>query len=1283
MFSKGKKQLIITIITSVLALALVLGLLSRVDWKHQIGSILNSQINSSLNGDLSFDNFDLEFSKANFLLSLDNLLIKDLSGNTVIKANKLSLDIDITRLLALKIKLKRVASEYLQVNAIRNDKLQWNIANLFKSRDKLFTFSFGEVDFSNIDLEVIDQLSLNQVNYDGLRLGIKPERRHYNINIETQKTPNNYIRAFGSLPKSKKKNLLSKQSKLKLQIINLEPLSISLISALLASSADLNELIDSYIADTTFSLNFDYDNYDKGGKLVRLKSRIANLEEVEDLLFESSFILDENIQFEKASLIYGATSIDLAGFIKDWQEADAELGLTLDLVDLNLFDLVDRFPELEYYIPSFILEIFNILHGNDYLNGRLDLSSKLSAPNLLAKLKINTKQERLLSSTNEQIVPTLVDKQGEVIAHLHYEGSRIVVHEFKLPVDYSELVLSGNYDLDEHSFQIHLAAEDLPLSKIRPIAASIPMLEEYRTSLTQSAIIGYTSFDLDVNRKLNDQKQLETVVKGPCRFAKLSYKSLTYPLTIGGVNASFEIDSDQVTVNNFGGYAYHSSFGQAEAENYIEAKGHFRLSKPDLHFELASPTIDAQTLIESGIVGLLSPKLKLDLATGSFNDILMQLDTNGTSFDLDLIMDMDSVGFLSGSQALTDLSGGLSYKHGRVNFNEVSFSLNDKSLISLDGSIESDLSRPRLSLKAVNLDFVKLMNLVNGSKFGIEALAGNLDADLDFNANSINGSVAFEDLDFKYKNLKLYPITSFNADLLISEDLDFDNLRAHYGESLIENGTCLIENYRSKDLDRIIDLGLYSKVNIDDFYTATPDAMKKFLKISGTFPVNIFAKGNQLKSNIKINADISKANDFNFGDWFVMDKDATRFKIISKFTLTPQLISSTDSRLVFIKDTDQGRKKTKVWSTFHIEDYKNKEELSYFLSFKTKPKDGIADLSFIEPHIISLQPLNLMLGAGGINCDTFGNLHERQTICEFKGNEAVAEKYGIGDLHAKDIHVDLLSIANKPLEVQVALEKGDWNSIPYRKLKFDLSANGDDIFLRDIKARSGDGVVRGEIDYDIKTLDSRFKLEGRDLPAHDLAQGIWGFGSEVPEGTISGVFEGTTSGYMPDPMFYNMAGTTNLILKNGKLSQLILMQKVLTAVNTLRNFDLNNIFQTLVTYKGGTFDHVISSIKYDHGVMSSEKVLLKASQMELNLNGYFDYNKDQLWVKGRGLIPKKSKSILQGIGIGKINLGNLLSMDDLSDGGSKEKRFFDFSMVGPISDPDKTAESLKSNFKWQ
>ncbi|MDA0772036.1 MAG: hypothetical protein O3C63_03740 [Cyanobacteria bacterium] len=1283
MFPKGKKQFIITIISSVLAVALVFTLLNRVDWKHEIGSILKKQINSSLNGDLNFDNFDFEFSKANFLLSLDNLLVKDLSDNTVIKANKLSIDVDITRLLALKIKLKRIASEYLQVNAMRDDKLEWNLANLFKSKKKLFAFSFGEVDLGNIDLEVIDQLSLNQVNYEGLRLEIKPESGHYNINIETQKTPNNYIRAFGMIAKAKKKNLLSKQSKLKLQIINLEPLSISLMSALLASDAELNALIDSYIGDTTFSLNFDYDNYDKGGKLVRIESKIANSEDIEDLVFESRFLLDKDIQFEKASLVYGATTIDLGGFIKDWQEADAELGLTLDLVDLNLFDLVDRFPELEYYIPGFILEIFNILHGNDYLNGRLNLSSKLSAPDLLAKLKINTKQERLLSSKEEEIVPSLVDKQGDVIADLHYEGSKIVVREFILPVNYSELVLSGNYDLDEHSFQIHLAAEDLPLSKIRPIAASIPMLEAYRTSLTESAIIGYASFDLDLSRQFNAQKQLETVVKGPCRFAKLSYKSLTYPLTIGGVNASFEIDSDQVIINNFGGYAYHSSFGQVESENYIEAKGRFRLSKPDIHFEMASPTIDAQTLIESGIIRLLSPKLKIDLGTGSFNDVLMRLDSNGTNFDMDLDMDMDSVGFLSGSESLTNLSGSLSYKHGRVNFNEVSFSLNDKSLISLDGSVENDLSQPRINIKADNLDFVKLMNFVNGSKLGIEALAGSLGADLDFYADSINGRVAFKDLDFNYKNLKLYPITGFNADLLISNNLDFDNIRAHYGESLIENGTCMVENYKSKDLDRIVDLGLYSKVNIDDFYTVMPDTMKKFLKISGKFPVNIFVKGNQLKSNIKINADISKANDFNFGDWFIMDKEATRFKVISKFTLTPQLISSTDCRLVFIKDTDSGLKKTKVRSTFHIEDYKNKDELSYFLSFKTKQEDGISDLSFIEPHISSLAPLNLKLGAGGINCDTFGNFHDRQTICEFKGGEAVAQKYGIGDLHAKDISVDLLSIANKPLEVQVALEEGDWNSIPYRKLKLDLSANGNDIFIRDIKARSGDGVVRGEIDYDIKTFDSRFKLEGSDLPAHDLAQGIWGFGSEVPEGIISGVFEGTTSGYMPDPMFYNMEGTTNLILKNGKLSQLILMQKVLTAVNTLRNFDLNNIFQTLVTYKGGTFDYVISSIKYDHGVMSSEKLLLKAQQMELNLNGYFDYNKDQLWVKGSGLIPKKSKSILQGIGIGKVNLGNLLSLDDLSDGGSMEKSFFDFSMVGPISDPDKTAESLKSNFKWQ
>ncbi|MDD9898058.1 MAG: hypothetical protein OXU45_03560, partial [Candidatus Melainabacteria bacterium] len=462
-----------------------------------------------------------------------------------------------------------------------------------------------------------------------------------------------------------------------------------------------------------------------------------------------------------------------------------------------------------------------------------------------------------------------------------------------------------------------------------------------------------------------------------------------------------------------------------------------------------------------------------------------------------------------------------------------------------------------------------------------------------------------------------------------------------------------------------------------------PSGMQKFIEVGGNFPARVKLKGNSLKQTMKVALQLDEADNFVYGDWFVMDPEASKVRLVTNLTITPQLILSDDSKLVFIKGGGDSKIKTKVRSSFQVEDYRSKDDMSYFLSFKTKASDGPQNMALVEPHIKPLEPMNLAVGIGDLTCDTFGNSFDRQTICEFNFDKAVAQKYGIGDLNAKNINVDLLSIAHKPLEVQVLLEEGDWNTIPYRKARTDITANGDYIYLRDSKARVADGIVRGEVDFNFKTFDSKFKLVGRDLPAHDFAQGIWGFGSEVPEGFVSGVFEGTTQGILPDPMFYNLEGSTNLILKEGKLSQLVLMQKVLTAVNTLDNFDLNNIFQTLVTFKGGTFDHIISGISYDHGVMSSEKLLLKADQVELNLNGYFDYNKDQLWVKGQGLIPKKSRSILQGLGIGKLNLGNLLAMDDLSKSGSKEKRFFDFLMIGPISDPDKSAESLKSNFKWQ
>ncbi|MDD9899347.1 MAG: hypothetical protein OXU45_10165, partial [Candidatus Melainabacteria bacterium] len=323
---------------------------------NMVGSVVKSQINNRLNGELAFGDFDFKFRHGHLLVYFDDLLIKDLNDSPVVRAEKMNMDFDLKQLLALKIKVHRLASEYLQIRAIRDAGLNWNITQLLKPSRKLFSFELGAFDFPDIDLEVIDLMSVNRVNYEAVALKFRPQRYHYDIGIQTNDAEQNYFRAYGMLPKARHKKLLSKESKLKLEIINLDPLSISLISSLLASDPASSELINSYIAGTTLSLKLDFDNDEAGGKYLRLKSKIQNLEDIEDILIESQLHMAKDLAVDKARLTYDSSVIDLSGLVKNWQEPDAGLALTLDMQELNLYEMVDRFPELEKYIPSFILE---------------------------------------------------------------------------------------------------------------------------------------------------------------------------------------------------------------------------------------------------------------------------------------------------------------------------------------------------------------------------------------------------------------------------------------------------------------------------------------------------------------------------------------------------------------------------------------------------------------------------------------------------------------------------------------------------------------------------------------------------------------------------------------------------------------------------------------------------------------------------------------------------------------------------------------------------------------
>lgn len=1254
------------------------------------------QINQRINGHLDFENPRLNVYNSKLKIQCDKIKVTDTKNNLILAAENGEALIKLRPFANSIIHFQRIKAKSININAVRYPDLKWNFEKLSKKPGK-FKFKFEEFELGKIDLKITDMFTKQSIVYDDIKVYFKriDSQKRYIADIETNdiKSKNNYIKISGNIYDEDLNKLLKGKSHFDVEISNLNHATISFLNSLFNPNQYLRTIIDRHTARSTLSLNAKLISSKSTNRKFNLQAKLTNLENIPEVNLSSTLGLGDDLNFENTTLIFEDTIVTLNGNIRSWRADNPTLGLKVLFSNLNLLKLTQTLPEINTYIPEFLLEIFNILHGNDYINGSLELSSTMKTPLIVAVINLNTQKKSLAMDASKTPRPLVTNIPKTINTRIEFLNNKTFNLDFSLPVDYSVFTVNGNFNPVNSTFKAKVKTEDLSLAKLKPIVASIPYLKAYKDALAKSIIIGYTSLDLDIEKSINKAGKLSTYAKGKIKFGDLSYKHQNYPIAFNKVNTELDVQGDTVIINSLQGYAFNPFYGVDRMHNYIEARGDLNLAKKnDFNAEIASPKIDAQTLLDSGILDLISKKIKLNSANGFLKDIFVSIKSHEKK-EISGKMNFDSVDInINDNKTIHKIKGDLSVNQNKIRFDKLGLSLNTTSSASVDGTINQDLTNPRLIIKANNLDFKEFMSIVDPNiRFQTIPSSGTIDANLEFKDKDISGNVNFHRIGALYLGSKYtkYPFNNLNGSLAISKDLNFTNLMGDFGSSNIRDLDIKIENYASRDTDRNFNINLNADLLAEEVSEFIPSGIRSLINAKGILVTKLEIHGNKLKQFFDMEIDLNKAQSFLFSNWLKLKQNIANAIITSKFTVTPQLIYSDNSSVIFrSKETSTVAPiETKLKSTFQVKDWSTPKTLNYYVNFKAQANPGVPatnpDFSIVAPHIISLDPLNLRTGTGTFSCDTFGTSSDRQTICAIAIDKATAQKYGIGDLNANVITADLLSVVNKPLDMHIKMSYGDWNTIPYKNIKFDLSANGDYIFIKDLKARINNGTVRGQTSFNIKTLESSFKFEGNDVPAHELAQGIWGLGAEVPEGLIDGTFEGTTQGVLPDPMFFNMVATTNMVVKNGKLSQLTTMQKILTAVNTLQNFDLNNIFQTLITVKGGVFEYIITSLKYDHGKVSTDKLLLKAPQIEMNLNGYIDYKDDQLWVKGAGLIPKRSQSILQGIGIGKVNLGNLVSLDDLSASGSKEKRFFSFTMIGPVYDMEKSAASLRSSFRWE
>ncbi len=1272
MLSKRVKYLLIALV-ALLALALSSYLYFVKYKKLDLETIIVGFAESKIDGNIILTKFRWSLANSRLSLAAEHLSIVDAAGNLFLEADKPIVVLRWHNLFSFN-PLKNyhlLAAAYSKLYLERDLEGRWNYQKIFRSRDKQKPIQIEQAQLPRLDIEIRDALYPDRkIAYSDMKViwakqGLK---RVYTVDIDSGKTSlNNHASLQGSMATGSLEHILRQHFDLSFDIENITPEDFAPILHIAGFDQDQIALI-SRLGKLSLKGKWGYF----GAKLLKLDAELA--------------LHKDSLNF--SSKIYGDFKTTRGETYMNWQLVTARFNLPawLDVYARSFAQYpvkgLEQYPRAAQLMASKL----RIIHPQEYTVAKLIARGTVNKPEFKADIQLVDSRGALTYYPGSTEPKTIA-------ADFSVQEEKTIVPKLIIPLNYASLILSGWITRDL-AFDFALQSKGITLTQLKALILDLPYATVYQDMIRRLELSGLAALDLRVTRPAPNK---DIKVIGEAQLAKVNIFHPDYPVALDNVFATVDLKNDKWELTKLTGY-----FGG----DYFEAAGTLGLdpdpSKAKIALKVALPKLDLAKLVQSRFLTLFALDRYIKSASGIVSELMLDIrdvpqQSQSTkryyrllgNFDLNNISLND---FNRVNGQLVFLQEGLKINNLVFAVGEGRCALNGRLKQSTDNG--APIWLPDLDFIADKLELSKAKSIIDTFiqiktpdetssdklRFAdFEIFDGIINANLHIDSVGAVGKVSFTQLNFQYDPL-ITPFREASGTAVIAPDrtLTINSLSGLYGASNFKASGKIKNLFINKTAARKLEYQM--KVNGDFFMPELtplfPKVINRYCTFKGRMPVKLNLSGNRTKTNIETEAEISALDKFNYFGW--LDIDPSYKSILKvKFVVTPELINSEHAELLVYKPGASDPNPAVLNGIFNIKDYRDPKAISYYTKFETKPLE--THLGYIGAHIFTLRPFAIRYGDGKFNCVTHGSSITQQTNCDFNFNDATIAKFGIGDLNANTIVVKLFSVSNQPLETRIRAAAGDWNTVPFTKLSLEMSSNGTSITTRNIKANIGQGSVESEFKLVYENLASTFTIKGQSLPAHDVAQGLWGLGAEVPEGLVDINFVGKTKGIEQDDIFYNLIGTAEVMVKNGKLSQLKSMQRLLSAVNGVMSFDLNNVAQSLINYQGGLFDYIIFAMDYNLGVMSTKRLLLKAPQMEMLLKGKADYNTDYLDIDGMGLIPKHEKSLLDKVGIGPISLGNALS---LFKSGDKSKRYFSFKMVGPISNQELTNKSIQESFRW-
>lgn len=1012
-----------------------------------------------------------------------------------------------------------------------------------------------------------------------------------------------------------------------------------------------------------------------GEKLIKVKSKTQTKNFVIGFKTKDA---QETIDIPKTNFILKAIvdqkKIDIKSFKSNIDELAYELSGqfinwagNLPETDLKLKTNEFNFKKVKPYLPLSLLPATTrarIEPIND--EGFVELDLKLKGPLISPKYYGAIALTDFNLTAESGFLNVIQGLAGRLIL----DDEILKIEELKIPIEGSLLGLKGEVDSKNNKISFNLNGKNLAAHVLKDL---LNQLSPNSTILNEINIYGKLDLNLDVVSTNNNPPDL----KGRLNFHNLGVSIFEeQPITIKNVFGELLLDGSKVIFNKLNGLI--------DDEDFL-INGDFSL-KEDEKINLTTKAKHLNVIHQ--LLSFLARKSTLKAISESIYGEASDLDLNiGGTFTRPLLTGMVLISNVSFAipnldEKISDISGSIRFEGNELVVEEINGKLQNADF-SIAGYIEDLFTKPKPKLRLITQD-IELANFwryikeqlkttsLNTQVQELEKLNGIAALDIFVHPDAILGNIYFKNGEIKYKPLP------FNFENLSGRVVIGEKNISLFGFMGLLNGS---NNFNSE-------LTVFDYLNPSFYIQGQLQLdldLPSIIKVANANSLNKIITNNLIPTQVNFDIQLPYIRAYLYS---TLD-NMLEFEIppyIKKppnkdYVLSGNIDFNTKDLDLYLSNLNIKANKLSLTANGSIKDItsQNPEIMLYFTS------DESCGLFMV------IQPIAPLMGF-----KAWGMIELNGSLSGTPSRYIVSSNAKITELELPELLGKKLKASNAELSLYLDTEQGtlsskinniDFVSLKAKSVTLSTFYLNPVFYLNELVLDGNPGSIYAKGSYDPRDNKVEFNADGTSLDLASLGTFIFLDPSKLA-GTTSFSLMINGAGKTKDEILANGKGNLSFNINDGKLGQVVLLQKGIQLANIFSQgifgFNLKNVLSLFFKYQDGSFNIIRGELELNKGLVETKEFNYRAQDLFLNSFGFLDLINSFVALTFYGYLPEQNSQNAEA-GSGVISV--------ISDTTEKKKFFvpfissnppkhFKFEVKGALKNSKRITRHARRSFKW-